>query len=221
MDVHTTRGNAGRLIGPLLLAVLVLAAGCSSNVVARPTPTSQPTVTPTPHLAPTPVTELLAPPPADCQSVAAPHTMTLADDFGGGFFGSVVVAGSTPAWQLGLGGAAGPLNLEPRGPTPYPGTKVMWLVGPNYAEPITLRGHDLRTGTPIWLQLAGNGADNPMDATTLVALDPAMPNRGSADNPTGHWNIYGVLMYFTVAGCYDLEVAWPEGHWHTMFAVGR
>lgn len=54
-----------------------------------------------------------------------------------------------------------------------------------------------------------------------VTLDPAIPNRGSTDNPAGHWNIYGVGIIFTVAGCYDLEATWPEGRWHTVFAVGR
>lgn len=228
MDLRTTRRNASWLNLALVLAVLVLATGCGSSVAARPTPTLIPTVTPTPtpHPAPTPVSGLLAPPPTDCQAVATPHTMTLSADFGGGFVNGPEVSGSPPVWQLGLGFS--PLNLETYGGyTPYPGTKVLWIVGPNYSEQVTLQGRDLRTGTPMWFLLADNGNDNPANAAPSVTLDPTMPNRAYADNSAGHWNIYGVLIYFTVAGCYELDVTWPEGHfgaysqWRTVFAVGR
>ena len=218
MNILTTRRSAFWLI----LAVLVVATGCSGSVVARPTPTPAPTVTPTlaSHLGPTAVSGLLAPPPRDCQGVAAPHTMTLPDDFGGGFIGGAVTSGDAPAWQFGLAVPPSPLHLESQGATPYPGTKVLWLIGPNYSEPVTLRGHDLRTGTPMWFLLLDLGSDA-ANAAPSLALDPAIPNRGSTDNPAGHWNIYGVGIIFTVAGCYDLDVTWPEGHWHTVFAVGR
>ena len=95
-------------------------------------------------------------------------------------------------------------------------------MGPNYGEPVTLQGHDLRSGTPIWwLLLDRSGTDDPANAAPSVVLDPAIPNRGSTDNSAGHWNIYGVGLIFTVAGCYELEVSWPEGHWRTVFAAGR
>lgn len=221
MDLHTTRRNALWLSLALALAVLVLVTGCGSSVAARPTPTLIPTVTPTPHPVPTPVSGLLAPPPTDCQAVAAPHRMALSADFGGGFVGGDVVTGGSPVWQLGLAYNAHPLDLEPNGPTPYPGTKVLWIVGPNYGEQVTLQGHDLRSGTPMWFLLLGPGSDNPANAAPTVTLDPAMPNRGSTDNSAGHWTIYGVGINFTVAGCYELDVTWPEGRWRTVFAAGR
>ncbi|HEV2458761.1 MAG TPA: hypothetical protein VGS80_10390 [Ktedonobacterales bacterium] len=222
MDLHPTRRQAVWLHLPLLLAVVVaLVTGCATTSARLPpTPIVLPTATPTPHPAPTPVTGLLAPPPTECPTVPEPQRMTLSADFGGGFVGGDVVTGGAPVWQAGLGS---PLDLEAiSGPTPYPGTKVLWIVGPNYGEPVTLQGHDLRTGTPIWwLLLDRSGTGSAADAAPSVVLDPAIPNRGATDNSAGHWSIYGVGLTFTVAGCYELEVGWPEGHWRTVFAAGR
>ncbi|MGH2485615.1 MAG: hypothetical protein ACRDHE_06355, partial [Ktedonobacterales bacterium] len=105
--------------------------------------------------------------------------------------------------------------------------KVMWVVGPNVAQPVTLTGHDLRSGAALWFQVyPSNGVptDNP-DAisiyTTHAVLDPAAPNRGSTDNTTGHWNIWGVGIIVLSAGCYQLDVTSASGSWTTIFAAGR
>jgi hypothetical protein len=119
-------------------------------------------------------------------------------------------------------GLGSPLDLEQvSGPVPYPLTKVMWVLGPNYSGQVTLKGKDIRTAAPLWLQLAGNGNDNPELASPSVVLDAAAPNRGSTTNSLGHWSIFGVLIYFTSAGCYSLDVTWQQGHWRTVFAAGR
>jgi hypothetical protein len=52
-------------------------------------------------------------------------------------------------------------------------------------------------------------------------LDPAAPNRGGTTNSKGQWGIWGIGIIPLAAGCYDLEVAWTGGHWHTVFAAGR
>jgi hypothetical protein len=158
MDLRATRTRVLWLHLALALAVMPLATGCATTTARIPTPTMVPTVTATPHPAPTPVSALLAPPPTDCQTIAAPHHMTLSADFGGGFVGGDVVTGGAPVWQFGLSPNAQPLSLEPNGAMPYPGTKVLWIVGPNYGEAVTLHGHDLRTGTPIWFVLLGPGS---------------------------------------------------------------
>ncbi|HEV2458183.1 MAG TPA: hypothetical protein VGS80_07435 [Ktedonobacterales bacterium] len=132
-----------------------------------------------------------------------------------------MVTGGAPVWQFGLSPNAQPLSLEPNGATPYPGTKVLWIVGPNYGEAVTLQGHELRTGTPMWFVLLGPGSYTAANAAPSVALDPAMPNRGGAANSAGQWNVYGVGIIFTVAGCYELDASWPEGHWRTVFPAGR
>jgi hypothetical protein len=149
-------------------------------------------------------------------------------DFGGGFIGTTTFTGSSPAWKLGLPSGSSPLQLNAlEGPTPYPATKVMWVVGPNFAQPVTLTGHDVRTATPLWFQLyPSNGipTDNP-DAltayTTHLVLDPAAPNRGSTENSSGHWNIWGIGVMVLAAGCYELDVTWSTGSWRSVFAAGR
>ncbi|MDE3230456.1 MAG: hypothetical protein KGO05_11290 [Chloroflexota bacterium] len=215
MDPHMNGRNARWLRLALALTTLALLAGCANTTAVSHPPTETPTATETPQSGPAPVSGLLAPPPTDCQAVAEPHRMTLSADFGGGFGAGTVVTGGAPAWQSGLGT---PLDLESLGLAPYPSTKVLWIIGPGYSKPVTLQGHDLRTGTPIWFALLNPGAEN---LALSVALDPAMPNRGYTDNSAGHWNIYGVGMTFTVAGCYELDVSWPEGNWRTVFAAGR
>jgi hypothetical protein len=204
LPTHTTGRKARWLNLALVLAVVALATGCATttaHVTHTPTVTVVSTSTLPPQPAPTPVWGLLAPPPSDCQAVAAPHRMTLSADFGAGFVGGDVVTGASPAWQFGLTSHASPLDLEPTGPTPYPGTKVVWIVGPTYGKPVTLQGHDLRTGTPMWFALLSPGSNTA--AARSVALNPAMPNRGGTDTSAGHWNVYGVGIIFTVAGCYE------------------
>jgi hypothetical protein len=201
-----------------LAALLVGASGCSGEtaVINQPTAT-QPaaTATTTPAARLTPVSGLLDPAPAVCPTTLPPGSYTLPKDFGGGFVGGGDVKGSSPVWELGLGT---PLTLNAYGATPYPVTKVMWLVGPNYSNPVTLQGQDITDATPAWFDLTGAGPGN---ATTTAVLDPNHPNRGGTDNSTGHWNIWGVEIYFQSAGCYKLTATWPEGRWSTTIAVGR
>jgi hypothetical protein len=234
-----TGGHARRLVllAALLAAILTMLPGCSlagqPNTV-RPgnTPTATPagpTPLPTPPLGvrPSPVAGMLGPAPTDCAAVAPPATMTVTD-FGGGFSGTTTFTGGAPVWTQGLPSGSSPLHLNASGePTPYPGTKVMWIVGPNYPQPVTLTGHDLRTGMPLWFALyPSNGVsnDNP-DAltayTTHLVLDPAAPNRGSAENSRGDWNIWGVGLVVLAAGCYELDVTWTTGSWRSAFAAGR
>lgn len=216
----------------VLIAVLTVAACSASPRAVQPSPTSPtaakqaPTPLPTQPVdhPPSPVAGLLGPAPTNCPVVLPPSTYQEAD-FGGGFVGSVTFQGSAPAWEMGLGT---PLNLEQdSGAQPYPSTKVMWVVGPNYARPVTLTGHELQTGAALWFQVyPSNGVptSNP-DAqsvyTTHAVLDPAAPNRGSTDNSTGHWNIWGVGIIVLAAGCYELDVTSTAGNWKMVFASGR
>jgi hypothetical protein len=144
----------------------------------------------------------------------------------GGFVGETRFQGSAPAWELGMG--IGPLHLnDASGPTPYPSTKVMWVVGPNYSQPVTLTGHDLRSGATLWFQVypSNSVVTNDPDAdsiyTTQAMLDPSAPNRGSTANSTGHWNIWGIGLMVLKAGCYELDVSSQQGSWHMVFAAGR
>jgi hypothetical protein len=222
-------------LAPLLFVVVASAlVGCTTSppttrgsaptATAALPPTALPDTTPR-GVRPTPVAGLLDPAPADCAVTAPPHTFT-STSFGGGFSGQTTFDGGAPAWELGLG--SGPLHLnEGVGAQPYPSTKVMWVVGPNYAKPVTLTGHDIRNGTALWFQVYPSNSvptsDPDADSiyTTQAVLDPGAPNRGSTGNSTGYWNIWGIGIMVLKAGCYELDVSSQQGSWHTVFAAGR
>jgi hypothetical protein len=147
--------------------------------------------------------------------------MTTSAGFGGGFPAQSLLHGTSPVWEDGLAQASilNPYSSGPT-PTPWPGTKVLWVVGPNYTEPVTLQGRDLLSGVPIWFDVYANGS-TPDKLSTLATLDPAHPNRGFTRNSTGLWNIWGVGFVFTRAGCYDLEASWGAGQWQVVLTVGR
>lgn len=231
MPAHSPLRRSLAALAILVLA-LALPACRSAHVVVFPTPTATST-TPAPTALPTqpvnqrpsPVAGLLGPAPTICATENPPNVLNTTN-FGGGFSSPMSFAGSAPAWELGLGTV---LQLEPAdgSSVPYPSTKIMWVVGPNVAQPVTLTGHELSTGAPLWFQVyPSNGVptDNP-DAlsvyTTHAVLDPAAPNRGATDNSTGHWNIWGVGIIVLSAGCYQLDVTSSNGSWKAVFAAGR
>ena len=214
------------LHGAILTAVLVpllTVAACTPGPTVRqstPTPFTRPTPlpTPTPGLLPPSVTGPLAPAPTDCATLAPPQTYTLPPDFGGGFHGASVFSGSTPAWELGL-----PSTLQVQQPSadqPYPGTKVMWIVGPNYFEPVTLSGRELRSNAPLWFEIYAGGMLATSVFTTSATLDPGAPNRDTAEPGSGHWGVWGIGLLVLTAGCYELDVTWSGGSWRTVYAAG-
>ena len=209
------------------LAVVIVVAGCSlissppSRLSPSPSPTI-PTTNPTRTLSPSPsgpmpptVTAPLGPPPADCPIAGPPQTMT-SSDFGGGFVGTVRFAGASPAWELGIEttGVVAVAGI------PYPSTKLMWVVGPGYDLPVTLSGHDLRSGVPLWFDVYPPNATGTDEFGTSAVLDPTQPNRGRTTNRTGRWNIWGIGLIVDAASCFDLEVTAEAGSWHTVFAAG-
>lgn len=232
----TAHGPRRRSLAALaiLIAIFALSACQSSHTRVIPTPTATlapptppPTALPTQPVnqRPSPVAGLLGPAPTNCATAAPPGVLNTTN-FGGGFSSPMSFEGSAPAWELGLGSV---LQLEPTDgtSTPYPSTKVMWVVGPNFTQPVTLTGRELTTGASLWFQVYpsnGVATDNP-DAisvyTTHAVLDPAAPNRGSTDNSTGHWNIWGIGIIVLSAGCYQLDITSAAGSWKMVFAAGR
>jgi hypothetical protein len=208
-----------------LLALLLSATGCAlDRATAQSNPTTtpypQPTALPTatPGALPPAVVGPLAPAPTDCATVDPPHTFTLPPDFSGGFFGDFTFTGSSPAWALGPGSL---LHVEqPSAQQPYPSTKVMWIVGPNYFQPVNLSGRELRSNAPLWFEVYAGGVLATSVFTTSATLDPGSPNRGSAEPRSGHWNIWGIGLLVLSAGCYELDVTWSGGGWRTIYAAG-
>jgi hypothetical protein len=224
-----------------LLLLLPFFAGCGGSQVnqqATPTqggaatlapsptvgPVTSPTATPDRKLRPPAVNSPLGPAPADCPASPTLQTFTM-ENFGGGFSGAFTAHGATPAWALlGPGGDTIPLYWDSS--QSWPSTKVMWVVGPNYAEPVTLIGHDVRSGTPLWFQVYPSNSlptsDPDADSiyTTHAVLDPNAPNRGGTENSTGHWNIWGLGVIALASGCYELDATWAEGSWSAIYVVG-
>jgi hypothetical protein len=216
-------------LGLLLLAgvAIVALAGCALSGLpgapaAQATPHIPPTrplspSSPTPRMAmPPQVTSPLGPPPSNCPK--GDPVKTLRDtDFGGGFIGTPTFLGASPAWELGFG----PNGTFAAQGTPYPASKIMWVVGPNITAPVTLSGHDLRSGTPLWFDIfPPNSAGGTEVFTTSAMLDPANANRGSTTNRLGYWNIWGIGIIVSAASCYQLNITSSVGSWHTVFAAG-
>ncbi len=169
----------------------------SSPVVQRPTQQTSP--------GPSPVTTLLAPAPQDCPSGPSLSSRTFP-----GFNGSVT--GSGPVWEGGLPANA-TLNLDQFGYTPWPSTKILWPIGPDFPAMVVVRVANLRTGTEAWWDIGAGDPPPSMPVRPLI-LDGA-GNRGGGP-PT-----FGASLYLPQAGCYAMTVSWTGGQWRLLFAVGR
>lgn len=221
---HSTRiarlTRAALLAGLASLVTLGSLAGCAQTTAHVPPPRPTATSTATAEPLPSPVSGLLGPAPKSCPPSPPLSSMTIDDGFGGGFTGGDVFIGQSPVWNLGLSPGMS-LSLDSNGQTPWPLTKVMWIVGPDFNQPVTLSGHELTTGAPIWF-----GKDSEQPQTTHEVLDPSAPNRGGTNHEQGVWHIWGILIYFLRAGCYELDASWTNGAggaggWHMILAAGR
>lgn len=148
------------------LLILVLFIACSpgqgsssSTPPVRPQPTQQissgsspvaqqPTQQTSP--GPFPVATLLAPAPQNC-----PVSSSLGSKIFSQFIGSPVT-GSGPVWEFGLPANA-TLHLDQLGYTPWPATKILWPIGPDFPSPVVVRVTNLRTGTEAWWDI-GTGS---------------------------------------------------------------
>lgn len=214
-----------------LVVVLIAVSGCdlgasSQTAAAAPTPLPTVTLAPTPLSSATPGVPLpafngsLGPVPVRCPA-SPPLQNYQTHDFGGGFFGDITFQGGNPVWTLGIGYDR-TLKLSRDASSGYYDIKIMWVVGPNFDQPVTLSAHGVQGGAPLWFDIyPRNGVGNTQDVYgTSALLDPGAPNRGGTDNSTGHWNIWGVGLIALSAGCYDLTASWATGSWHTILAVG-
>lgn len=207
--------------GEALLVGVFLLTGCSiGGATTRRTPVQTVTAVPTctPQLGPCPVSGLLDPPPQRCP--ASPSLDSLNFSHFGGFVGGVQFVGHAPVWipRPYLGGSTVPITIhaEQNGYTPFPGTKIVWEVGPNYTQPVSVQMIDLRTGALAWWSL-----DATHSARTFV-LDPAMPQGDTYHrSPEPGWHEWGSGVTIAEAGCYSLQVTWPGGNWRVIVAAGR
>ena len=204
-----------------LLVLLLLTACSSGQGLSSPSPTvkPQPTQQTAPGLSPvvqrptqqtspgpSPVATLLAPAPQDCPSGPALGSKVFPQ------FNGSPATGSGPVWESGLPPNA-TVNVDDLGYTPWPGTKILWPIGPDFPNIVTVRVTNLRTGTEAWWDIGAGDPPPSMPVRPLI-LDGA-GNRGGGP-PT-----FGADLYLPQAGCYAMSVSWPDGQWRLLFAVGR
>ena len=204
-----------------LLALLLL-GGCGSGqpttsrqatatLPGVPAATPLPTGTATPGAGPTPVAGLLDPAPTNCPIIAPPQMIQVS---------GIELAGSSPVWIRG-GYSPSTLHLNQIGYTPWPGTKIIWEIGPNYSQAVMVQVKNLQTGALAWW---GQG-DRPPGAGQTLILDPNHPSGSDpySDHGAGPGGLHewGTYVYLLAAGCYALQVSWPGGQWRGVFAAGR
>lgn len=202
------------------MLALVLLAACSTShqpvlltpPVPSPTPTAQ-------SAGPQPVSGLLDPAPTSCPATPPLPTKTFAHF--GAFPSPVTLQGGPVVWVPG-GYFPGTLHLDADDYTAYPGTKIIWELGPNYTQAATVQVTNLATGRLAWWGAGDPPAPNATTAQTL-GLNASGPSPADAHGapPAPGWLEYGSFVYFSQAGCYVMEVTWPGGHWRDIFAVGR
>jgi hypothetical protein len=168
------------------------------------------------------VVNALAPIPTDCLPSGGPDTMTVTNF--DGFSNGVHFLGHSPVWTFGLP-EDGVMHVPPTSGNEarFPNLKVMWVVGPDETQPVTIRGRERTTGDPLWFQMYPSNAGPgglPSSYTTTLTLDPAAPNRGYAQNDRGTWVIWGVGVGARTAGCYLATVSSSKGSWTMELAIG-
>ena len=187
-------------------------------------PTSIPQATSTVLTSLAPVRTPLAPPPQDCAIKPPPQQKHL-DGLGSNSNVSLIGGGAFWFYAIFYSNV---LHLSPSSADQrWPMTKWVVEVGPNYAQPVTLRLQDVQTKTLAWWT---DGQTPPRAATQVLILNPLTDTQdvgsvpGIPDVPHGPsgsgWSEWGLFPVFFAAGCYSLEVSWSGGSWQSIMAVG-
>lgn len=92
--------------------------------------------------------------------------------------------------------------------------KVLWLVAYHHKGVIRLRGHGIRTGTPLRFNVIRSGEGT----TTTGLLNHGRP--GAVSNP-GEPKQFPSHIYFPKVGCYSLSASWKGGSWKVVLGLGR
>lgn len=194
------------------MAALAILTGCTS---------SAPTTGPTPARPSHPVTSASASatfsppivaadldaPPAGCPG---PRPRPRAVDDYGKVMGSGPLRGGVYA-ELDTRANAFHAHDAPRTEVGWR-IKVLWLVRPDQAQPVTIEGSGSTTEGPVVFEPSG------ADPMLMARLDPADPG---VPPEKGHWLEYPSYTYFPRAGCYRLSARWPGGGWDVGFGFGR
>ena len=205
----------------LLPLLLIMLASCSSAAVSTPKHTA-PTLTATPSQVDTPVP---APPrseigllPTNCPLTALPGKKIFPRGWGG-YVQDATLIGRSPVW------GEMPADLQVQVYTGNPddawtGTKIIWEVGPSLTQPVSIRVKDLATGALAWWGQGGQPPSAPM-LVLGVGIAAEVGDAAFHGSPVSGWYEWGSFLYLLTAGCYSMDVSWPGGAWHVVFAAGR
>lgn len=228
------RHHPYRWWGGSLAALLLCLVGCSPWPTAThpntpsagqsvvlpggpsPTPTSN-------HAGPSPVAGVLAPVPTACPS--SPSLQTRGFPQFSGFSGPVTFSGQAPVWVATPYLPTTPVHLDDQGYTAWPGTKIVWEVGPSFAQPVRVTITNMATGQLAWWGEGGDPAQSGGTPAQTLVLDPANADPSapavSHGSPEAGWNEWGSFVYLPDAACYTLTASWAGGQWGWVFAAGR
>lgn len=208
----------------VLLALLLLNA-CAQPSSTPPRQTAgSPQTTPPPTVTaampgPSPVASLLGPAPTGCPSTPPPQRLDLPNNWGG-FIGPGHLEGKSPVWIPNLDSPT-TFHLNPQGYDPWPTTKIIWEIGPDFSQGVQVQVSNLRTGELAWW---GQGGP-PQAATQTLILDLNHSSTGDPDSyhgsRPGGFQEWGTVLYLPAAGCYALDATWAAGQWRLIFSAGR
>ncbi len=188
----------------LVVTLILIFTSCSfpfSSAATTPTPISEPISTATLFSpGPSPAPSLLAPAPQHCPT-SPPVAFKVFPKGWGGYMIDQKLTGSGPVWEDYITPNR-PVHVEVGNHyTPWPGTKILWEVGPNYTQPVTIKVTNLRTGELSWWE-TGLGAPR----TWVLDSD----QQGYHGSPEPEWHEWGSGVLLLQAGCYAMDVGWPR-----------
>lgn len=212
-----------RLYACVLMLMLLLLPACSSTAhvpphptaTATPSPTATATPSATPIPGPLPAIEPLSAPPSSCPATQAPQTLDFPNGFGS-YSGGIHLVGGAMVW---IPAPSFPtvVHLEPRGATSWPTLAIVWELGPDASEAVSVQATNTQTGAVLWWV---HGAPPDLASQTLV-LDADVPGPAIYTGvPAAGWQEFESSLLIPQAGCYALTASWAGGSWHVVFAAG-
>ena len=203
-----------------LLAFLLILTSCSTQqptTTATSTPTSShPAITSTPQVHLSPAPQQFGPAPVYCPASPAISTKVFPKGWGG-YLRDQTAIGTSPVWTTSI--MAGDIfGVDQAGYEAWPGTKIIWEVGPSFTQTVSVRVTNLATGELSWWD-TGEGSPPPVHVSRILTLDTNQPTYHGA--PERGWREWGSYLYFSQAGCFVMDVTWPGGHWRIFFGVGH